>query len=140
MKLLLLKLKISSLAILRILAQPSYLLLAVALGFLGLLGILWAFNIGLFWFIVGASSLTLLEKLRSVLSIYHSLGTNFETLPAVLLVSFAVALGINLAALVYVLKRRAKAFGQVGKTAGGLLAAIVGTGCAACGTSILTPL
>ncbi|MCA9362414.1 hypothetical protein KC906_03485, partial [Candidatus Kaiserbacteria bacterium] len=76
-------------------------------------------------------------KLQFLLSLYGSLGSNFSFFSATMLVITAVLFGINIALLTFYIRRRQ----EVSHTTtahwasiGGAVSAILGIGCAACGT------
>lgn len=140
MKLALLKLKISFVAIGRLMLKPIYGLLAIVIASITLAVVLWAFNLNLLWFVLFDSGLPLLEQFNFLAGIYGSIATNFESSLALTLVLFSILFGINMSALVFVLRQRVRAKAAAGKSIGGLAGAIVGAACAACGTSIVAPL
>lgn len=137
-----LKLKVSLGAVLRVLRHPGYALLSVALSGLTVLILLWFFNINLLVYVFGAANISLLDKAIFFFRGFESLVTNVDSLPAAVLLVFGVMSGINLAVLVYLLRRAGKqaALAGGGKNAGGAVAALIGSGCAACGSSVLGPL
>lgn len=139
MKFWLLKLKLSFGAIGRLLLRPAYLIAAVLIALLTLGIVLWAFNLNLLRYILSEPTLMVIERLWFLVSIYGSVLTNFESLVAVSLVLFSALFGINLAALIFVIKQKGKIVSSGGKSAGGIITAIIGAGCAACGTSIISP-
>lgn len=139
MKFWLLKLKLSFGAIGRLLLRPAYLIAAVLIALLTLGVVLWAFNLNLLRYILSEPTLMVIERLWFLVSIYGSVLTNFESLVAVSLVLFSALFGINLAALIFVIKQKGKIVSSGGKSAGGIITAIIGAGCAACGTSIISP-
>lgn len=87
-----------------------------------------------------ASSVSILEKLQFIWSLYGILGTNYTILTASTVVLIACMFGVNVTLLMYYLKRtrgatRVRAVGRT--TIGGTVAAILGIGCAACGSAVL---
>jgi hypothetical protein len=139
-KLQLLKLKISLKAIGGVLLRPLYAIvgMVVTLAVLGML--LWIFNFDLFLYILTNSDISAGEKLTVFIQSYASLITNFENFAAIILVLFALLLGINMALLAFVMKNIGASIGkESGKSGLSLFAAVLGAGCAACGTSILAP-
>src|SRR5687768_16819219 len=103
-----LKLKVSYGAIGRLLIQPRYLVLMLLLSSVILGLVLWAFNLNLLSYVLFDSGLPIIERLSFLGKIYGSIGTNFESLLAITLVVFSILFGINMTALVYVLKQRGK--------------------------------
>lgn len=141
MKLWWLKLKISYLAIFRIFKQPRYVALSLMIFTLILGFMIWLFNLNLFYFIVFKSPLDAGAKFMFVLNSFGAVFTNFDSVGAVVLLTFSVLLTINLTALWYVVKQAGSlATKEGGKSGLSLAAAVIGTGCAACGTGLLGPL
>jgi len=141
MKLILLKIKISYKAVGRMfLHHPQYILYALLFAFVGLGILLWTFNIGLLWYGLSEAPFTILERVTFIGGIYGGIFTNFDSIEAIGLIIFAMLFGINIACLVYVLKSQGKIIKNSAKSSAGLLTAIIASGCAACGTSILTPI
>lgn len=98
-------------------------------------------NISIIWQVSTAADVSLLSKLHFIWSLYGLLFSNFTLIAAFNTVIISVLLGINIALLVYYIRRRqagsrntsGNAFGLTGAVAG-----VFGLGCAACGSVILT--
>lgn len=140
MSLAVLKVKTSLRSILRILSTPSYALLATAIALAVMWLFLWLFNLDLLVSVLTSSKLDWADKINFALAGFQSVATNFNVPQAVTLGVFSVLSGINLASLIYVLRH-----GKVSGAAGGsnvvaATAALIGSGCAVCGGSILAPL
>jgi hypothetical protein len=92
---------------------------------------------------VVAQKATVPELLSLLWSLYGAIESNFTLVSATYTTAIAVLFGINIALLVYYIKRARggvsgmKSSGVAG--VGGLVSGIFGIGCAACGTFILTP-
>ena len=139
MKLRFLKLKISFIAITRVLARPAYSFLFIVLSILTLAVFLWVFNINLLLYIATSSNLSFVEKLSFFVGSFESIVTNFDSLGAATLLVFSTLFGLNITVLIYLIKSRSRT-GKAGTKSGiSAVAAAIGAGCAACGTSILTP-
>lgn len=126
-----------------VLAYPSYLLIAFAGLLLGLGAALWALNTDLLRFVLFESGVSAGLKIEFFFGVYQSLFSEIGSLQSLVLVIFGVLFGINLALLVFVLKRRfrqQKSLKGSAASVPGLLLATIGGGCAACGTSLLAPL
>lgn len=121
--------------------RPQYAVLALTWAFLTLGILLWVFNLNLLGYIFSNTTLSIGEKILFVLQGYASVFTNFDSLGAATLLVFSILLGINFALLLFVLRAAgASVKRESGKGGLSLAAAILGAGCAACGTSILAPL
>ncbi len=71
---------------------------------------------------------------------YKDIFTTYEGPQALGIVIFSILFGINLAILVYALKRQGLKNIPKKSGFGGMILAIVSGGCVACGTSLLAPL
>ena len=122
---------------------PKYILLALTSGSLMFILATWLPNLGLVGQIVVSKSASIVDKVRVLGSLIGSISTNFTTLSALTTVAIAVLFGVNLAIVVYYYRvRRQLVSGPTGAVAGigGVVSAIFGVGCAACGTFVLGPL
>ncbi len=135
-----LRLKVAIKGVASVLKQPLYSLLALIVAFTTLGVILWSLNVELLWFVLVKSPLSLFQKVEFVLEIFNGIMTNYEHLQIFTMLLFSGLFGINTAVLVFVVKRGQKQALKSGSSVGGLTAAIIGGGCIACGTSIITPL
>lgn len=139
-KLWLMKLKISLLSASRIFARPQYILLVVFGAFLASGLILWSLNLSLVRYILFEAPLTLLQKLDFFFDVYKNLYTTYSGVQGTGIALFSLLFGINLALLVFVLKHRNIKSIPKKSGLGGFGLAIIGGGCIACGTSIITPI
>ncbi len=96
-------------------------------------------NLTLVWTIANSPAL-LSGKFALLVSLYGAIGTNFTLLAASYTILMSLLFGLNVALLIYLV--RSRSVGAVGKDAavsvGGLVSGILGVGCAACGTFILS--
>lgn len=141
MRLFLTKVKLSIFSIGRMYKRyPLFILLTVIFSMLIFGILLWLFNLALLGYVLFQSPFSIGEKFSFIFGVYGSVFTNFDTPQALALFVFAVLFGINLSMLVFVIYGRGKVVSASKKTGLSLLFAIIASGCAACGTSILTPL
>jgi len=133
------KLRVSWRAVRRVLMRPAYLTLAVLSGFAMIGVILWALNLNLLFYIWTESPLSFVEKISFVFQVYPNLFNQYATTLSTSYLVFGTLFGINISLLSFVLRARGRRAVKTGKSAGGVFAAILSSGCAACGTSILTP-
>lgn len=80
-------------------------------------------------------------KISFVLSLYGSLLTNFTVFSALYLILISILFGINIALLTFYIRRRQeKSHNTTAHLAsvGGMISAVLGIGCAACGSVVLT--
>jgi hypothetical protein len=92
---------------------------------------------------IGSSgSVGLWSKLSFLVSLYGTIGTSFTIFSGSILILSVVLFGINIALLIFYIRRR-QSTSNAGGTAslvslGGAVSAVLGIGCAACGSVILT--
>lgn len=134
------KIKTSLKNILKILIKPPYFLLAIVAGLIILGVILWSLNLDLLSYVFIESGLPLNEKISFFISVYKGIFVSSGQLPALTMIILSILFGINISSMVFVIKNRKHQKTKYGSTAAGLSLAIIGGGCVACGTSVLTPL
>lgn len=123
-----------------VMTSPLYILLAFLVSFLSLGILLWSLNIDLLSYIIFEAPLNVIEKLDFIFDVYGSILTNYESFQATVMALFSVLFGVNIAVLVYVMRGGQKEAIKSKSSVGGLSLAVIGGGCIACGTSIITPL
>lgn len=133
-----LRLPLAGRGLLSVLRRPSYLLLAVVVAAVVMGVLLWLLNFNLLVYILTNSLLSPLEKAKFVLDGYASIFTNFEVFSAASIAMIAVLMGVTVATAAYIGRSQALSTGKRGSFA--MVAALIGSGCAVCGTSILGPL
>lgn len=89
----------------------------------------------------GSDVVDLKTKVSFFFSLYGTIGSSFTTFSRSVLLLTVILLGINMALLIFYIRRRQEASG--GRAAqlagvGGVVSAVLGIGCAACGSVILT--
>lgn len=135
-----LKLQISLRGVRSVLLMPGF-AAAFCVTFWIMLGALvWLTNWRvLFDYLSGGSSTA--DRFNFFLSGYESLLTNFSLASAAVLVLFALLAAVNTAVAFFVISKSFKqAASSSTKSFAGIVAAAIGAGCAACGTSFLAPL
>lgn len=136
----------------KVFLKPVYLLIASLVGLSVFMLAVWAQNLHSIWNVVSSSSISISQKVSFLSSFVGSIQTNFTLLSASYIIINAVLFGINVALVVYYIRIKrsvllqtelnadASSTGAFGMGIGGLFSAILGIGCAACGSIILTPL
>ena len=131
-------------------ANTSYIAYASALAIAAFLFAVWLPNFGLIGEMFSASPAPFAMKLKITMSLLGGIGTNFSFLSAGYTIAIAVLFGVNIAMVVYLLKRtrlRESHGGQaqirlarqdVAAGFGGIASGVLGIGCAACGSFILS--
>ncbi|MCA9353929.1 MAG: hypothetical protein KC877_00230 [Candidatus Kaiserbacteria bacterium] len=99
-------------------------------------------NWGILVQILFSGSIGLGAKLSFVFSLYGSIFTNFTVFSALYLLLIAVLFGINVGILTFYIRRRQtkRTEGAAAHLAsiGGIVSAMLGIGCAACGSVVIT--
>lgn len=99
-------------------------------------------NIRLIASVLSSSDIPFVNKVQLPLSLLGSIGTNFTPLSATYTIVIAILFGLYIAMITYFLKRRIKEVGPGGVATGflGIASGVLGVGCAACGSFLLTSL
>jgi len=120
----------------------QYAVLAVTVALVVFAFATWLPNLGLLASILANQSLSIGARALFALNLLASIQTNFTVLSASYTVAIALLTGINVALIMYVMRRQRNLAVQGGATAGalGIISGILGMGCAACGSLILTSL
>lgn len=122
--------------------NTKYIALALCVSFAVFTFAVWLPNLGLIMLVTFDSVGSLMEKVSFVLSLYGSIGTNFTLTSAIYTTAIALMFGINISLLVYYIKRMRRGISGLGNTGAlgisGFVSGLLGIGCAACGTFILT--
>ncbi len=128
-------------ALRQVFADAKYLLVAVTAALGVFILATWLPNLGLVWQIAASASVPLADKVKVLVALIGSIGTNFTVFSALATVAISVLFGTNLAMVMFFLGSRRQFIGQGGGAAGlgGLASGFFGIGCAACGTFVLGP-
>lgn len=124
----------------KVFRKPTYVIIALLISIGMFVFATWLPNIGLIMSIVFSPDMPFSEKLYLPVSLIGSIATNFNLLSASYTVAIAILFGIDLAVVIYYLRRRIKEAKNIGISVGffGVLSGVVGMGCAACGSFLLT--
>ena len=124
----------------KVFQKPLYALLA----FITSLGVfafaVWLPNISLIVQIMGHPGISFSEKLDLPISLLGSIATNFTPLSASYTIAIAILFGVNFAMIIYFLRRKVVEVKRGGMAVGffGITSGVIGMGCAACGSFLLT--
>lgn len=127
----------------RVFRHPRYVVGAVVVALSALSAALLLPNTQILLQVIRSGAVGWGDKVHFVLSMYGTLGSNFTLFSATLLIITVVLFGINIALLTFYIRRRQEASrGTVAHMAsiGGVVSAVLGIGCAACGSVVLTSL
>lgn len=124
----------------KVFRDPAYGALAFLVSVLAFVFAVWLPNIRLVAGIVSSPEVPFWSKLELPLSLLGSIATNFTPLSATYTIAIAVLFGVYIAMITYFLKRRIKDIKQSGIATGlfGITSGVLGVGCAACGSFLLT--
>lgn len=135
------KLSLASQGIGAVVWRWQYLLLAAFYSLLFMQIIFWFLNIGLAQYLLFTAQLGLGEKIQFILDTTTSLLANANTLQGFLLVAISLIQGLALAIVTFLLRQKTDVEKRtIGGTGLASLGAVVGLGCAACGTSLVMPI
>ena len=127
-------------ALQKVFRKPLYILLSFTTGAVVFVFAVWFPNISLIVRIMGHPGISFSEKLDLPISLLGSIVTNFTLLSASYTVAIAVLFGLNVSMIVYFLRRRVDEVKRSGLATGlfGITSGVLGMGCAACGSFLLT--
>lgn len=124
--------------------KPQYLLLAAISSFLFYELIFWFLNLGLAHYLFVSPYLSLSDKLGIVIGSYAGVFAYPLSGLAVTLFIVSTLQGISISAIVYTIRRERESNKGMVKNLGGTgiaaLLSVLGLGCAACGSSLVTPI
>lgn len=137
-----LKTKTSLKGVFLVIKRPKYALLALGLSVVFIELLFWINNINLLFYILTTPTLDLYQKITFLASSYSGIWQSTASVLAVILIVISFVQGIMLACLVYIIKRRRTTgvIKTVGSSGISSILAALGLGCAACGTSLITPI
>ncbi len=126
----------------RVFKELRYSVGAICIVFLVMSGALLLPNFSIIKQVFGSNSVDLGEKVFFLLSLYNTLFSSNTPLSGFILVATAVLFGVNVGLLVYYIRRRQEKLSENKKvhlaSIGGTISAVLGMGCAACGSVVLT--
>jgi hypothetical protein len=127
-------------ALKKVFRKPLYLALALIASAAAFLFAVWFPNLRLIVIMMGHMGTPFLERVNLPISMLGSITTNFTVLSASYTLAIAVLFGLNLSMMAYFLRRRIAEVKQSGIATGflGVTSGVLGMGCAACGSFLLT--
>jgi hypothetical protein len=122
--------------------NKSYLLLSGAVALVVFAFAVWFPNVRLLFSLITDPAVPVLVKIWFPIRLLESITTNFTALSASYTIVIAVLTGINIAFVIYILKRQKQQLSAAGLTTGtfGILSGATGLGCAACGSLVVSSL
>lgn len=127
-------------ALQKVFRRPSYMLIALITGGAVFAFATWLPNIRLLVSVLGSPDIAFSDKLELPINLIGSIATNFTVLAASYTIAIAILFGMDVAMVVYFLRRRIKDAEQGGIATGflGLGSGVLGMGCVACGSFLLS--
>jgi len=128
-------------ALTRVFCRPIYLSVAIVISLCVFTFSVWLPNLKLILKVL-SSDAQFLQRLKFPVSLLGSIATNFSLLSAFYSILIAILFGINVAMVIFFLRRRLTSIKQSGVALGffGILSGILGVGCAACGSFLIVTL
>lgn len=127
-------------ALQRVFRKPAYALFAITTSAVVFMFAVWLPNISLIVEVMGHSGVPFWQRLGLPVSLLGSIATNFTLLSASYTIAIALLFGVNLALTIYFLRRKLSGVKRGGMATGfmGIASGVLGMGCAACGSLLLT--
>ena len=126
--------------VVKIIAQPKYLAVAIAIALIVIIFAAWLPNLHLIIRTMTNQTMTLWQKTNLLTGLLGSLQTNFTPLSRLVTFISAGLAGVQVSLLVYYLRQTAKLQQSMGISALGVATSMLGVGCASCGSVVLTSL
>lgn len=129
-------------ALQKVFRKPLYLSLSLITSLLVFAFAVWLPNLPLIIKVMNHPGVPLSQKFDLPISLLGSIATNFSILSASYTIAIAILFGMNVAMVVYFLRRKISEVKQSGIATGffGIGSGVIGMGCAACGSFLLTSL
>lgn len=127
-------------AIAQVFRNPAYVTLAGVLAVSAFLFSVWLPNFGLIGEILQTSSVPLTTKITFLASLVGGITTNFSVLSAGYIVFISGLFGVNVAMIIYYIRQKRALVNkqEMAVGAGGIASGVLGIGCAACGSFLLS--
>lgn len=126
--------------VVKIVAQPKYLTITIAVSLMVIAFAAWLPNLHLITRAMTSSTMTLWQKTNLLTGLLGSLQTNFTPLSRTITFINAGLAGVQVSLLIYYLRQAAQIQQSMGMSAMGVVAGMLGVGCASCGSVVLTSL
>lgn len=127
-------------ALQKVFRKPQYVIFALITSAVVFAFAVWLPNLPLIVRVMGHPGASFSQKLDLPISLLGSIATNFFLLSASHTIAIAILFGINVSMIVYFLRRRVDEVKHAGVATGlfGITSGVIGMGCAACGSFLLT--
>ena len=121
----------------KVLTNPKYLLLTLSISIILIVFATWLPNYQLVTGTLTNSSMTLGQKTNLLIALVGSFNTNFTLFSQLAILITATLTGFQFSLMVYYLKQSARLHRSMGLSSTGVIAGMIGIGCASCGSVIL---
>jgi hypothetical protein len=118
--------------------HPAYFALAALIAMTILVFTIYLPNLNFVAEVITSSTYPLNAKFDILFSLLGSFNTNFTTMTRMMTLAVAILTGVNIAVLVFYLRKRASLERLMGASSLGTLVGLLGVGCASCGSVILS--
>lgn len=134
------KIQISAKTLWWLFVQPVYAAIAIVLAFGFFELVYWMFNLATFFSLMTTGNLGIADKASVLFSPFTSMQLQNGAFIFIFMILLAILQGLSLSALIYAMRHQPKTDSKLlgGSAVLGFLA-VVGLGCPACGTSLITP-
>jgi len=122
----------------KVFTRPLYGLIAFVSAFALLAVAVWLPNFSFLVSAMAAPGFSLQTKFGILVASFSALGTNFTLLSRTLTITLAVLFGVNTALLAFYLRTRFRLERSAGVGIGGIIAGLLGVGCASCGSVVFS--
>jgi len=121
-----------------ILSQPVYLVVALTFSLFLFMVATWLPNLDLIKQTITSPNFNPSQKTRLLLTLFKSIDSNFTPLAKYITLINITLAGLNAGLITYLLKNQLMTHLSMGSSLTGVVASLVGFGCASCGSVILT--
>lgn len=125
-----------------ILTRLNYLLIFIIVAVVVFVILVLSSNMQLIFSIISYPDVSIFTKIGIIFELIGSIHTNFSNFSIFSIVTVSILFGINISAIWYLIKESSGILynKSVISTGGGIVSAVLGGGCASCGTLVITPL
>ncbi len=118
--------------------RPRYIALALIFAAIVGIGIIWLASYRLIWFALSSDIFDWTARLKILWTSLGMFATNFTLASQIMAVAVSILAGVNIAMLIFYLKRTRVIQGATGASAFGLAIGTFGVGCSGCGSVVLS--
>jgi len=124
----------------QVFTKPLFLIVGLLVTLLLLLITIWLSIQDLIIWVIASDYLSLTDKFKILTASIGTFRTNFTLLSQILSIIISLLAGVNVSLLIYYLRRRVRLQRESGVSIGGVVLGMLGVGCSACGSIVLSSL